>query len=221
MLRLDQAYFLAKRRLVGFKVPSSPYFEDAAATDWFVRTLQGAKQYLEYGSGGSTVLAARLGIPFVAVDSDEKFLQSVRDKIDKDGFTRPEGQVFHYANIGMTGMWGRPIGPTDSTYRQEQFRRYSDPPIECSSDERVPDLVLVDGRFRVACALKALRLLAGRTNWTIAVDDYVGRPEYRPIAEFGVIDELVSNRIAVIRSLKDVDTESLERAIARYETVLD
>jgi hypothetical protein len=216
--------FLATQRLLGFEVPDSPFFYGTdgtteEGTTWFLDTLKNSRRYLEYGTGGSTYQAAKMGIEFIAVDSDPYFLKSVREKIRNDGYARPDGQTFHYADIGLTGHWGRPLGRgKPSARRLEKFRRYSDPPAECFEGGLTPDLVLVDGRFRVACVLKSLRMLSGKRGWTIAMDDYGDRPHYHEIAEFAEIDRLVGGRMAVITAAKSVSPELLDSAIEKYET---
>lgn len=219
--------FLATQRLIGFDVQDSPVFYGSdgsfeKGTDWFIETLKASKRYLEFGTGGSTYLAAKFEKEFVAVDSDRFFLRSVQKKISDDGYAKPVGQTFRYADIGLTGHWGRPIGPgLDSPKRLEKFRRYSDIPPESLAGGRTPDFVLVDGRFRVACVLKALRLLARESGWTIAMDDYGDRPNFHVVSEFAEIDELVNGRMAVITAAKPVSAELLDGAIAKYETELD
>ncbi len=216
--------FLAIQRLSGFEVPDSPVFYGSdgkfeEGTSWFLETLQNSRRYLEYGTGGSTYQAAKLGIEFIAVDSDPYFLKSVQKKIRNDGYARPEGQTYRYADIGLTGHWGRPIGlGNPSSSRLEKYRRYSDPPPECFEGGLTPDLVLVDGRFRVACVLKSLRMLSGKRGWTIAMDDYGDRPHYHVIDEFAEIDRLVNGRMAMMTAVKDVSPERLDEAIRKYET---
>jgi len=217
---LELLKFLARQRFVGFEVPDNPQFGSGEATAWFLEKLGQSKRYLEYGTGGSTYAAARLGIDFIAVDSDRYFLESVRNKIRNDGLTKAAGQTFHYADIGLTGHWGHPLGSSHaSAGRVEQFRRYSDPPTICRSGGTLPDLVLVDGRFRVACALKALRMLQNERGWTIAIDDYADRPHYNAIADFAEIDCFIAGRIAVLTTPKPISVEALDSAIRRYETV--
>lgn len=219
--------FLATQRFIGFDVPDTPVFYGAdgsfdKGTDWFIDTLRRSKRYLEFGTGGSTYLAAKFGIEFVAVDSDPFFLKSVQKKIRDDGLARPVGQSFHYADIGLTAHWGRPIGPgLNSPRRLEKFRRYSDPPPQSFEGGRAPDLVLVDGRFRVACVLKTLRALRNERGWTIAMDDYGDRPHFHVVSEFAEIDQLVNDRMAVITAAKPVSSELLDSAIRKYETELD
>lgn len=212
-------YFLLKRRLFGFDVPSTPHFDSAETTRWFSERLAKAKMYLEYGAGGSTCLAAKNGVRFVSVDSDPYFLESVRKKIIASQQYRPDEQVFHHADIGLTGGWGKPVLwglPSDE--RLESFRRYSDIPAEIGTKFPLPDLVLVDGRFRVACALKALRALQHEQGWLLLVDDYRGRQGYQVIAEFGRLQTYVG-RMAVFDGIREDRLGELDAAIRQYETV--
>ena len=217
----DLLAFLLRQRLVGFEVPDAPHFDSPATTAWFSARLARAHKYLEYGTGGSTVLAARLGVPFVAVDSDKYFLRSVRRKVQREGF-RASGQAWHYANIGLTGYWGRPLREwRRSARRLARFRRYSDPPPACYEGGRLPDFVLVDGRFRVACALKALRMLRHERDWTIVVDDYFNRPQYRAIERHAVLGERVGARMAVFCGARETTAADLDATIARFEVEVD
>lgn len=208
---------LLKQRLVDFDVPSLPHFDSDETTRWFMSKLAASKMYLEYGSGGSTCLAAKNGIRFVSVDSDRFFLNSVKKKIIKENLYREADQVFLHADIGVTGGWGKPImlgGP--SLARLEKFRRYSDFPKEIGTKFPLPDLVLVDGRFRVACALKAFKALQGEKDWLLLVDDFVNRPTYQVLLGFGVLQGYVG-RMAVFNGVADSSKEKLDAAIKQYE----
>ncbi|MDF2582095.1 MAG: hypothetical protein K0R33_738 [Mycobacterium sp.] len=209
-----------RRRFSGITIPDAAWFGGDKANQWFLDAIKNCTRYLEFGTGGSTYLAAKNGVEFVAVDSDRAFLNAVNKKIVDAGFFNPSTQTYRYADIGKTGFLGFPVHwEKANPARLEQFRRYSDPPAECSRGENVPDLVLVDGRFRVACALKALRMLQGRQNWTLAIDDYVPRDRYHVVAEFAEIDEFVSDRIAVIHSTKNFSQDDIDARIREYETV--
>jgi hypothetical protein len=172
--------FLYKQRFEGFEIPSEPGFDTSESTEWFLRRLAGSTTYLEYGSGASTLAAARCGVPFVTVDSDRFFLASVRRRIEQEGHSNPSTQAFVHADIGLTKGWGKPvILARPSGPRIRRFRRYSDVPTTALSGmpRPTPDMVLVDGRFRAACALKALKLCQKSPGSQVVVDDYVGRPE--------------------------------------------
>lgn len=221
---INPAYliFRARRRMSGITIGTSPYFGSQEATDWFLDALAGSTRYVEFGSGGSTYVAASKGIEFATVDSDAVFLEAVRQKIVENGFYDPQSQTYHHGDIGVTGNWGRPVGYQQATLeRREAFRKYSDLPLASFGNDALPDLVLVDGRFRVACALKALRLLRDQSGWTIVVDDYVERPEYHVIEQYAEIKGFVANRMAIISATKDFARDEIDERIRQYELVPD
>lgn len=205
---LAELAFTARQRSGKLAVPDLPHLDSQESIGWFLDRLATANRYLEYGTGASTYQAAKVGADFIAVDTDRYFLEAVRRKIHSAGLDRP-GQVFRYADIGWTGTWGRPLGRITER-RLEKFRRASDPPPECF-DGRLPDLVLVDGRFRVACALKAFNMLGAQTGWTLVLDDYADRPQYRAIEDYAQVDMV--GRMAVVRRARPVP----EEVIARWE----
>lgn len=203
--------FLYARRVGGFSVPDRPFFDSEETTHWFIERLRTADAYLEYGSGGSTYLAAQLGKLFVTVDSDSVFLNAVKKKIEKDGFFDPVMQQYSYAGIGATREWGFPIrGKNLKAGRAIQYSSYSD--FRGMRDGTLPDFLLIDGRFRAACALKAVAALRDSHDWTIAIDDYLSRDSYRLVERFLTLDRFVG-RMAVFSKKADFDTEDLARAL--------
>jgi hypothetical protein len=215
---LEQIGFAVARRMRPITVPDSPHFDSRASTAWFLDKLGAARRYLEFGSGGSTVLAAKLGIDFVTVESDKRFLDAVRRKINRDGYGRP-GQKFRYADIGRISRWGRPVGAVTPD-RLWKFHRYSDVPEEFL-DGPLPDVVLIDGRFRVACALKMLyqHTMRKDSDWLIVVDDATDRPDYRVLDDFADVEYV--GRMAVLSELKPVAAQEMTDAIADWETIRD
>jgi hypothetical protein len=184
--------FEFRKRFIGFDVPSQPHFDDRSLK-FFRDKLQESKFYLEFGSGGSTVLAAHLGKRGFSVDSDRFFLRDVRKKIK--GTTHQLDMV--YADIGSTGAWGKPKNKKPTTKRLAAWRNYAEVPFKAIGSEFY-DLILVDGRFRVACALKTLYEGAVRkATFTLLFDDYKSRKHYHAIEKFASVTKLVG-RMAVI-----------------------
>jgi hypothetical protein len=217
LVRTDHLRFAWRQRVTGFEVGAAPWFGCDETIAWWEARLAAAKSYLEYGSGGSTVLAARLGVRFVTVDSDRYFLRAVKRRIVADGAYDAARQTYVYADIGLTGAYGHPTRwPPHRGRRLARFARYSDVPAAAFS-QGAPDLVLVDGRFRVACALKALRALAERDGWTIVVDDFENRPFYAPIAEFARLERHIG-RMAAFAGARAFDPAALDRVIAAHES---
>lgn len=137
--------------------------------------LKNSKSYLEYGSGGSTVLAASLGVPrIVSVDTSVEWFKKVRDEIDLMGYGG-ELRALHI-DIGPTKKWGYPVNDA----RMGQWPRYFFEPWALIQDGApAPDLILIDGRFRVSCFLASLAHAPVGT--TILFDDYVGRKHYHVV----------------------------------------
>ena len=195
--------------------PTRPHFESEACTDYFEKRLREATTYLEYGSGGSTVLAAELGKRVYSVDSDRIFITRVREALDRHAPDKAANVSLLYANIGFTREWGSPVFRTPTPARLARWQQYSEKPwASLKQAGHVPDLVLVDGRFRVACALRSLQQLMSRPNAILIVDDYVGRDWYMEIERFGEMVEVVG-RMAVFRP-KPVDPEEIENSMQRY-----
>lgn len=138
--------------------------------------IQGARCYLEYGAGGTTEYALSLETVsvIVSIDSDRAWL----DKIRASQRMRAGCHLIH-ADIGPVGEWGQPTDQSGVT----RYWSYVVKPWSVAANLRVvPDLVLIDGRFRVASFLYSL--LCCRTGTPILFDDYLDRPEYFIVEHF-------------------------------------
>lgn len=171
------ARLLLRQRLWGFSIGDKPCVGDASNAA-FEKMLRNCLFYMEYGSGGSTIRAARLGIPFISVETDRFFLQAVRKKI---GTLSAEQHLLH-ADIGPIGpQYGAPLFKTPTDRRLEMWTAYVSLPWRHLEPGLLPDLVMIDGRFRVAAALTSCAHLVDSPESRILVDDYVGRPHYQSI----------------------------------------
>ena len=208
--------FRARQQREAVVVADSPYFESSECVDFLNAALIRCGQYVEFGSGGSTMLAARHHKPSVSVESDLFYLSRVRQTLVDKGLFDPGLQTLRGVDIGPTVEWGKPWNTRFlSRERRAAFARYSDFPSEVRSSPECPVLVLVDGRFRVACALKAMRALRAGSDWTLIVDDYTARPEYSVIESFATADRFVG-RMAVFRSLMSRSPSELDATIDQY-----
>src|SRR5689334_9591488 len=60
---------MGRQQLRKISIPDGPFF-DQEGTEYFVHRILNCSNYLEYGSGGSTILVATRDIPFTTIDSD-------------------------------------------------------------------------------------------------------------------------------------------------------
>ena len=139
-----------------------------AETAWVQDHYRKARHSLEYGSGGSTAFAAsQCSAQIVSIESDAKWAADLVATLTRAGVMSPRVDIRH-ANIGKTGAWGMPVTHND-------WRRYWAYPMGfwLDSPRMDPDLVLIDGRFRLGCFLATI--LNTNRPVTVLWDDYIGR----------------------------------------------
>ena len=142
----------------------------------FTHYCSAARSYLEFGSGGSTVVAAQtVKKQLITVDSDAVWLERVLTTCA--ALRTRLTPATHLANIGATKEWGYPLDTT----RRADWPRYHESVWDIPGANRA-DLYLIDGRFRVSCLLQTL--LRARGEATILVHDYASRPHYHVIEPF-------------------------------------
>lgn len=139
-----------------------------------------AATILEYGSGGSTVMAANAGARVVSVESDKVWAERLTAHLA--GISAEA--VVHHVDIGPTGDWGRPTTRAGAA----RYHRYA-LSVWDRPDLGAPDLVLIDGRFRAACL--AAVMLRTRRPVTVLIDDYVPRPHYHAVEKLARKEETI------------------------------
>ena len=142
----------------------------------FKKYVRNSKLYYEYGVGKSTKwVLENTKSKVIAVDSDKAWIS----KININNLYDARLQTI-WVDLGELTNWGRPI----SYKKRDNFIFYIS---KLWLGENKPDLVLVDGRFRVACFLYSL--LNSKINTYIFFDDYNNRPWYHIVEEIIPIHE--------------------------------
>ena len=117
-----------------------------AVKDFLCEKYNKAKSILEYGSGGSTVYAARHTKGTVkSVESVAKWIQNIEGFLHSVDAKRKNVELVDEF-IGRTGKWGYPLTP-------KKWIRFPNYPMNVWEKDKKysPDLVLIDGRFRLGC----------------------------------------------------------------------
>jgi len=173
-------------------------------------TLGPGKRYLEYGAGGSTVAAFKVGADVTSVESDKRWVSAVEGAcqgLAHDEFAGDPNLSITYANLGFSGTWGYPLFAQLTAARVRRWAYYSLAPwLGCK--EFSPEIILVDGRFRVACVIASL-LFCRNADAVVIVDDYRNRPQYGILAEIAYVEEVVG-RSLVLRCESRVSRRLLE-----------
>lgn len=152
--------------------------------DLVTRLYAESSAILEYGSGGSTLLAAKLGKPVMTVESDKAWA----DRMAETLAPFPTAAV-HYVDIGVTKAWGFPeTAAAAGRFHQYALSVWDRPGLV------TPDLVLIDGRFRAACL--AATMLRATGPITVLFDDYQRRRYYHRVEALATLEHMVG-RMAV------------------------
>lgn len=140
------------------------------------REFAHATSILEYGSGGSTVLAARSTTADVlSIESDPVWAENMTTFLASKNLGGDRVKI-HWSDVGPTGKWGYPKD-------QSKFRKYPSYAFCPWEDFDVsPDVVLIDGRFRLACF--AATLLFVKKPTTVLFGEYAVRKAYQPAGQF-------------------------------------
>ena len=172
--------------------------------------LRQSGRVLEFGAGGSTALAVKMGVGTVtSVESDADWIG--RLKLDDAlGRAVEDGRLeLLHADVGPVGALGRP------SVKQDSWPNYARRPWSHVGDSKL-DLVLIDGRFRVACILETALRMSPAT--IIAVHDFWNRPGYHVVLPF--LDEIgACESLGLFRARGDLDIEAVERLLvsAHYD----
>ena len=171
--------------------------------------LSQATHYFEYGSGNSTILACQC--PAIerikSVESSEAYINDVLLKNQDVVRAHDNGRLMiQHIDIGETLEWGYPS--TDAS--KPLWPNYAD---AITHETVAYDLVLVDGRFRIACIVNVLTSLS--SHCTVLVHDFWNRNFYHQVLNLvDVVDSV--GTLAVLKRRKDFDTVRAIDLLARY-----
>jgi len=194
---------VARKHLKGFTINSTPALDDEGLR-FFLSAIKQSRVYLEFGSGGSTIVASSFVTKLVSVETDSIFAEAVRRALPKT-----DAEIHLLApHIGITAGWGYPIFARPTARRLAKWKRLPTAPWDVLGSD-VPDTILIDGRMRIACALESLLHVTAHTR--LLIDDYVGR-KYEMIERFA---ELVAlhGRMAELRKRKQFDAAECRQVL--------
>jgi hypothetical protein len=170
-----------------------------------------ARAVFEFGVGESTYVAAEVGVPrYVGVDSDIKWVEMARQNAAQDHFR------FYVADIGETLKWGFP--------RKRVRKIKLDYQLGALEMEKEPfDVYMIDGRYRMACALAsfmhAISRGADMATVKVAIHDYQNaRRGYGAVRK---VANVVNNtkKLHVFKLKSNVTEEVLFQMWQTYSTI--
>ncbi len=178
-------------------------------TELYQRLLASRPAVVEFGMGGSTVLAARRDGGVVhSIESDTSWVHAVsRDPDVRRGIDNRRVYL-HHAHIGKTQYLGYPADESQAV----RWPRYYTGIWDRVRPEDI-DMVFVDGRFRVASALTAVAHC--RADALVVIHDFWSRDSYHCVLEFtDVLDR--ADDLAVLRVKPSADWRSLALVLQKH-----
>ena len=121
--------------------------------------------YFEFGSGGSTNVASFYNMTSYSVESDKNWHRKLKRNGIKTNYITIDLKVIN--------SYGKP-GPGTTV---EDWKKY----IQAYKAEYNADIILIDGRFRVACALDIFSKI--RNDAIVLIHDY-SRVEYHIVEDY-------------------------------------
>ena len=175
-----------------------------AETDLFIKHLNKTANasFYEFGSGGSTYLACSLkGISTIwSMESDTAFFNTmmkepvIQEAIHKGKLT------YVLTDVNSHNNWGNPA----KGILKSQWSPYFS---HIDNLSQIPTILLIDGRFRVACALHAYNRINEHT--CVLFDDFNDRPHYHSVLKYYNIIE-TAGRIVVLQKKSGMSIDSVD-----------
>ena len=163
----------------------------------FYKYLDKSTYYFEFGSGGSTYQAAtRNNIKTIyTVESDAEWHNKLKAQLKKYNHIK-----YLFRDLETPGNnWGYP-GKNCSNLKKIAYshRIYQLTPEE----KKKINLILIDGRFRVACALKSFNIMSD--DCVLAFDDFMARSYYHIVLNyFDIVEKSSSNLMVMLKKKKN------------------
>mmetsp|Transcript_12504 Transcript_12504/g.18739 ORF Transcript_12504/g.18739 Transcript_12504/m.18739 type:complete len:267 (+) Transcript_12504:23-823(+) len=198
--------------------------------DLMANMLRNARIYYEFGCGGSTLLSARVArepnstLKLInSADSSLPWIEKLKNDSVLSQLTNSDQLALHHVDIGEIGNWGHPSSRKNMT----SWKKYSETIWKYG---RTADLILVDGRFRIACALQTLYASnfpldvsfeqANQTisvhprDITIMIHDFTKRDHYHKVLEYLDVIECIDT-LVVMKPKNYINLQQLRNDILR------
>jgi len=151
-------------------------FASKKANNFIKKNFKDSKLIFEYGSGNSTYYMRNNNIKYISIESKRDiFLKLKKDDLN----------IFYYS-LGITKRFSVPYF---TKFKKEKILRYVKA-IKSFKNIK-PDLIFIDGRFRVLCFFHVIDFLKSKkSSRTIIMIDDFHRKEYQVINKYFKVNKV-------------------------------
>lgn len=172
----------------------------------FEKHTRTGKNVVEYGSGGSTFYFLKRNKKVISIENNESFFLFMKTI---NVIKRSKHLNFQYVDTGKSLSWGRP----ENTIKMENWPKYYKIAWE-DLHLSFPDIIFIDGRFRVMCALEAINYISLDT--IIIIHDFSSREYYYDILNyFEIIDQV--DALVILKKKHTIDLVQLAESKSLYK----
>jgi hypothetical protein len=177
----------------------------------FKKYIEKCNYYFEFGSGSSTNFAYNQSNikKIITVESDVEWYNK---------FQNINNNKFNIIFVDLK-VEKKKLGYPGSNSKLEDWILYSDSlkNIDKNIQEKI-DLILIDGRFRVACCLKCHKII--NNDCIILFNDFMYRKNYHEVLNyFSIIDKTIDNSMVALK--KKPNLIPSDKLIQKYESIKD
>jgi len=196
------------------EIPSEyPFVMYPEEKELLMKIIKKSKNYLEFGTGGSTIFTLiNSNTHVTSVDTNEPWISFIKKyKIIKNNLSKKLD--IHFIDIGPTKYWGYPVNET----HKEKFPKFSSEIFNITNSEKY-DTVLVDGRFRVACALQTILQCFNNKDLKILIHDYSLREGYKIVEKYLEITE-TAKTLFVFKIKNNINLKEVTQDYEKYKYI--
>ena len=194
----------------GYGVKDDIIFGDKKTGEFLQQKILNSKKFLEFGTGKTTIFASNKKIIHYSIESDRSFYFYMKKRNIK-------GILFY--SLGFVKFYSYPLFDSKlfKKFYKIKAKVYASKIFDLLNDELFfPDLILVDGRFRVLCMLNIfLYLKSNKLNKTcVILDDFKDREYYNEINSFFTVS--LNGRLGVCYIKDSVSVDNINILIEKY-----
>jgi hypothetical protein len=151
--------------------------------------------YIEFGSGGSTLIAHKIFNEIYSMDTDKNWVKMINLKL--------KSNKVKFVDIGEVLAWGYP-----KIENEENFKKI----VHCFDEilikyKEKDKIIFIDGRARLAISINILKFL--KNSDIIMIHDFTERPEYYELLNYYKIIN-VFDTLVVLRKNDRVENDLLQ-----------
>lgn len=172
-------------------------FGSKKSNNFFIKSIRKSRFYFEYGSGNSTLLAEKFCKNYISIELDKSFFDLMLKSL------KQKNKIKHF-DIGPVGEFSYPLFKN-----KKKIIKYITLINKFFLKKKFPNLILIDGRFRVACCINLYFLLKKyKKNPIIILDDFEKRKHYQVLKKIFYINKI--GRMGILKIKKKLKNKPLK-----------